>query len=266
MKKDNRLLKFFMPLIAVIYGFLMPALAAFVLGDEFRVSEYLLSDVIQIVTIAITVLIAFKVLPRLFTGVENFKPVKPSGFVLGGIILLIPLFIILKYRIIELLVVREELTYISLFSTIDELKEDLIAGISAVFLAPVLEELSFRYMALVPFKGKGSRIAVSVVVSVFFAVFHFRNFIGVFIDSLVMCTIFLCTKNIIYSIWWHMCNNLMVIIFGLLSYVGFGNIRITESYPLILLTDHKLIVICICCAVIGSVLLLYRRKVHKITV
>jgi len=49
--------------------------------------------------------------------------------------------------------------------TADELREDLLASIHAVLLAPVLEELCFRQMAISPFRSRGAQIAACVAMA-----------------------------------------------------------------------------------------------------
>lgn len=92
----------------------------------------------------------------------------------------------------------ETLTY-----TTSELREDLIASIHAVLLAPVLEELCFRQMAISPFRRRGAQVAVCVVMAVLFGILHVRNSPGAFFAAMVYGLVFIWSRNIWCGITLH---------------------------------------------------------------
>ena len=67
----------------------------------------------------------------------------------------------------------EPITYTS-----DELREDLLASVHAVLLAPVLEELCYRQLSISPFRRRWVQVVVCVLMALLFGIVHVRNFLG----------------------------------------------------------------------------------------
>ena len=93
----------------------------------------------------------------------------PPMYVFVGLLLIAPLLLVtevyLVYGITSLLhtIELEPMTY-----TTDELREDLLSSVHAVLLAPILEELCFRQMAISPFRRRRAQIVVCVVMALLF--------------------------------------------------------------------------------------------------
>ena len=67
MNKEHKVLKFFMPMLACIYGLALSLLCASVnMQEEFVLYRSLLSKLLEIVAIIVTVLLIKKVLPKVF--------------------------------------------------------------------------------------------------------------------------------------------------------------------------------------------------------
>ena len=180
--------------------------------------------------------------------------------IIVGLLLMAPLWIVAKEYIVYGLtrlvhtVHMEHLTY-----TTPELREDLLAGIHAVLLAPVLEELCFRQMAISPFRSRRAQIAVCVVMALLFGMLHVRNFLGAFIDALFYGAIFIWSRNIWNSIAVHAGCNLTVMLVSIYCWLGLGDLQMAST-PVIILTDAKVVVGCIVLAMLGLLLLLKTKR------
>uniref|UniRef100_UPI00405789F4 CPBP family intramembrane glutamic endopeptidase n=1 Tax=Acetatifactor sp. TaxID=1872090 RepID=UPI00405789F4 len=264
MKKEHKVLKFFMPMLACIYGLALSLLCASVnMQEEFVLYRSLLSKLLEIVAIIVTVLLIKKVLPKVFPQVKEYKMVMPPVYVLVAIFLIVPLWIIVKYKLIY--IVTSCIGNVDLQTVVysaSELKEDLVACISAFFLAPVYEELSFRYLALSAFKKKSSQIIFGCFVALFFGILHMSNYIGAFMDAIIFMLLFVLTKNIVLSIWTHCCYNIMVMVFSIMSYLGVWEIS-KSSYPTVIRVENisATIISCIL-AIIGIVIMILGYKKH----
>lgn len=239
MKKEHKVLKFFMPLLACIYGLALSLLCASVMmGEEISLYQSLLSRILEVVAILITLLLIKKVIPKVFPEVKNYKIAVPKAYILIAIFLTVPLWEIVKYHLI--CIVASSASTVDLqpvVYTFQELKEDLVASISAIFLAPVYEELSYRFLALAPFKKRSSQIIFGSLVALFFGILHLGNFFGAFVDAIIYMLLFVITQNIVLSIWAHCCMNLFVTIIIIMSYCGIWNV-VHSSYPTIVLIEN----------------------------
>lgn len=238
MQKEHNVIKFFMPLIAVIYGILISLLCACVIEDNFKLYQYLISDILAVIAIILTLILLTMVIPKIFPQMKIYKFKLPNAYILLGIFLIVPLWAVIKYRIVYRIALTmgtadlESLTYTS-----QELKQDLVAGISAVLFAPVYEELSFRYMALAPFKRRSSQILFCVTMALFFAILHGRNMMAAFMDAIIYGVLFIITKNVIINIWMHMCTNLFAAFLAIMSYCKVFDMKYNPTPTAILINS-----------------------------
>ncbi|MBR4219346.1 MAG: CPBP family intramembrane metalloprotease [Bacteroidales bacterium] len=151
------------------------------------------------------------------------------------------------------LVQLEPLTY-----STPELREDLMSSVHAVLLAPVLEELCFRQMAISPFRRRGAQIAVCVVMAVLFGMLHVRNFMGAFIDALFYGLVFIWSRNIWNSVALHAGCNLTATLLAVYCWLGLGELQIAKT-PVIILPDAKVIIASAILFALGFILI----KRHK---
>ena len=264
MNKEHKVLKFFMPMLACIYGLSLSLLCASVnKQEEFVLYRSLLSNLLEIVVIIVTVLLIKKVLPKVFPWVKEYKMVIPPAYVLIAIFLIVPLWVIVKYKLVYIMASSVgNVDLQTVVYTTSELKEDLVRGISAFFLAPVYEELSFRYLALSAFKKKKSQIIFGCLVALFFGVLHLSNFMGAFMDAFIYMLLFVFTKNIVLCIWTHCCWNVITMVFCIMSYLGVWEIS-QSSYPTVIKVENisATIISCIL-AIIGIVIMILGYKKH----
>lgn len=255
----STILKPLMPILAVAYATALIYLTALPLGDDEQsfVNEFT-SCLLTLGAIGLTLYLLYRVLPRLFQSASQFSLKLPSFPVALGLLIIAPLWLVIEgyivYGITSLFhaVHLENLTY-----TTEDMREDLSASFHAVLLAPVLEELCFRQMAISPFRRRSAQIVVCILVAMLFGVLHVRNFPGAFLGAMFYGLVFLCTKNVWYAVLIHTGRNMAVTLVAIYSWLGLGSIQMAKT-PVIFLLDTKIIVISIILAIIGIVLI--KRK------
>ena len=201
MKNENIAKKILIPVLAVAYGLLACAIAASPLKSKsFVLSENLLSLLIQLIVAVFTIFFCIKIMPKIFSNCSSYKAQFPKFSVVLALLVIVPFVIILKYDLIYYVFILAPDKNAEIFPFVSEsLSEDLIAGISAVLLAPVTEELSFRYMGISPFKKTSSKIFAFILISLIFGVFHVRNFFAATIDAAIFGIAFIYTKNRLFK-------------------------------------------------------------------
>ena len=140
-----------------------------------------------------------------------------------------------------------------------QLQEDLLSSVHAVLLAPLLEELCFRQMAISPFRRRGAQIVVCVVMAVLFGMLHVRNSPGAFISAIFYGLVFIWSRNIWYSVTLHAGSNLAKMLLAIYCWLGLGEMQMTRI-PVIILPDTKVIIASLFLAVAGVLTLLRRKK------
>ena len=264
MKKENNILKFFFPLLTVFYFFCMLTISTSVLkSDTFVLSETLLSTFLELICALITIFTAFKLLPKIFANCKNYKTKIPNASVLFSLVLIVPFLVILKYSLVYyVLTANSSKEYQTELFYSQDLFSDIAESISAVFIAPVTEELSFRYMAMSPFKKRSSKILIFIFISLIFSILHIRNFIAVFFDSLILGAVFLITKNIINSIFIHSLINCSSLIFEILSTKNIIEIRYIKL-PAVLIFPKNSIIFFFALFMAGIIILLLSKSKTK---
>jgi membrane protease YdiL (CAAX protease family) len=92
---------------------------------------------------------------------------------------------------------------------VNNTKELIIAGISIVLIAPVIEEIFFRGFLLRSLSNKIGIFWGSILSAGIFSIFHLQlqNIIPIFILALIMNSLVIKSKSIITSIAFHIFNN-----------------------------------------------------------
>ena len=261
MNKLVSLLKSLMPILAAAYGTALIYVTALPIdSDSLGFGSELLSWLLTLAGIGLTLFLVQRVEPRLFPSARQFQLRRPMAVVIVGLLLMAPLWFVAKEYIVYGLtslvhtVHMEDLTY-----TTPELREDLLASIHAVLLAPILEELCFRQMAISPFLGRRAQIAVCVVMALLFGMLHVRNFPGAFIDALFYGLVFIWSRNIWNSVALHAGCNLTVTLLSVYCWLGLGDLQMSRT-PVIILTDAKVIIACVILFTVGALLIKTKRK------
>jgi membrane protease YdiL (CAAX protease family) len=256
MNKTTSFLKPLMPIIATLYGFAIIYLTAMpIAGDHPGFVGELLTWLITLLGIALTLFLVHHIEPKVFPDARQYTLKLPKISVIVGLLLIAPLWLVAEeyivYGITSLFhtVKMEPLTY-----TTAELREDLLASVHAVLLAPILEELCFRQMAISPFRRRGARIVVCVVMAILFGILHVRNFPGAFISAMLYGLVFVGSRNIWCSVTLHAGCNLTATLLAVYCWLGLGDMQMTST-PVIILPDMKVIIASLILAIAGVLLL-----------
>lgn len=263
MKKIATILKPLMPFLAAAYGFGLIYLTALPTADgDGSLWSQVLSWIITLGAIALTFFIVSWVEPKVFPEAKQFSMKWPISPIVIGLLLVSPLWLVVQEYLIYVFtslmttVQLEPITY-----TPDEIREDLLASVHAVLLAPVLEELCYRQLAISPFRRRGAQIAVCMVMAVLFGILHVRNFFGSFLAATLFGLVFIWSRNIWYAVLLHAGSNLAATLFAVCFVLGFGEMQISEI-PVIFIPDVKIILASVVLAIVGVFLLRPRR--HEI--
>ena len=262
----RRILKPVVPILVTIYGFLLIYVTALPTADgNFTLGREALSWMLTLAAIGLTYIIAYWLEPKVFPESKQLSMKFPKLTVVAGLLLLAPLWLVVEgylvYGFTSLIhtVRLEHITY-----NPDELREDLLACVHAVLLAPVLEELCFRQLAISPFRQRKSKIIVCVVMALLFGILHVRNFIGASLGAMLFGLVFIWTQNIWYAIILHMSRNLTITLVVIYCVLGLGEIRMSST-PVIYLFDAKVVFAAVVMAVIGFIMLKRHHNTDQLT-
>ncbi len=250
-----------MPLLACVYGFTGIYACGVIGGSEFSLLLFCLRVAAQIAFILLTVWIIRKPLTHLFPQMGRYPIRLPAWHVVVLLLLITPLWCILKGKLLYLLLPGTELQPMTY--AIDELKTDLVLSLSAIFVGPVCEELCFRFLPLAAYKRKASQIIVGVLVALFFGLLHTKNLLGSFVDALIFTLVFIFTKRIGISMVLHGCINLWPTVFCALVHFGLLDIQ-NSSVPVIwLIGDGTTLAIAAMMAAIGVLVAVIAGKKQR---
>lgn len=261
MPMRSSILKPLMPILSAVYGLAVIYVTALPLaGDSPTVVGECLTWLLTLAAIALTLFLVHRVEPKVFPAARQFPLHLPKPAVFVGLLLIAPLWLVVEeyvlYGITSLAytIQLEPLTY-----STAELQEDLLSSVHAVLLAPLLEELCFRQMAISPFRRRGAQIVVCVVMAVLFGMLHVRNSPGAFISAIFYGLVFIWSRNIWYSVTLHAGSNLAKMLLAIYCWLGLGEMQMTRI-PVIILPDTKVIIASLFLAVAGVLTLLRRKK------
>ena len=261
MNKLASILKPLMPILAAAYGTALIFVTAMPIdGNSPGFGGELLSWPLTLAGIGLTLFLVQRVEPKLFPDAKQLQLKRPMALVIVGLLLIAPLWFVTKeyiiYGLMQLVhsVQMEPITY-----TTPELREDLLSSVHAVLLAPILEELCFRQMAISPFRSRRAQVVVCVVMAILFGMLHVRNFLGAFIDAMFYGMIFIWSRNIWNSVALHAGSNLTATLLAVYCWLGIGDLQMSKT-PLIILTDAKVVVGSIILFIVGILLINTKRK------
>lgn len=259
MQKEHRILKFFMPLLACVYGFGTIYACGVIGGNEFSLPLFCLRVAAQLALIALTVWVIRRPLMHLFPQMGAYPIECPAWRVVVLLLLVTPLWCILKGKLLYLLLPGAEMQPMTYAA--DELKTDLVLSLSAIFVGPVCEELCFRYLPIAVYKKKTTQVVVGVLVALFFGLLHTKNLLGSFVDALIFTLVFICTRRIGISMVLHGCINLWPTVFCVLMHFGVLEIQHSAVPVIWLIGNETTLIIAMVMAVMGvAVYLLGKRK------
>ncbi len=132
--------------------------------------------------------------------------------------------------------------------------DELLSSVHAVLLAPLLEELCFRQMAISPFRRRGAQIVVCGVMAILFGMLHVRNFPGAFVSAMFYGLVYIWSRNICYSVTLHAGSNLAATLLAVYCWLQPGNMQMARI-PVIILPDMKVCIASLFLAIAGVLLL-----------
>lgn len=259
MKKLATILKPLMPVLAAAYGLGIIYLTALPMadGDE-SLGSQVLCWIITLGAIALTFFIVKRVEPKVFPEARQFSMKWPIFPVVAGLLLMAPLWLVVKeYIVYGFTSLIDTVRLEPIAFTPDEIREDLLASVHAVLLAPVLEELCYRQLAISPFRRRGAQIAVCMVMAVLFGILHVRNFFGSFLAATLFGLVFVWSRNIWYAVLLHAGSNLTATLVGVYCVFGLGEFQMSKI-PVIFMPDAKFTIASVVLAIAG--LFLFKRK------
>lgn len=263
MSKLSNILKPIMPILAAVYGFMLIYMTALPMADgNETLGRQVLSWGFTLLAIALTYLLVNRGEQKVFPEAKQFSLKLPKPTIGLGLLLLAPLWCVAEgyvvYGLTSLIhnVQLEQITY-----TPEELHEDLLAGIHAVLLAPVLEELCYRQLAISPFKQRRTQVIVCLVMALLFGILHVRNFLGASLAAMLYGLVFIWTRNIWYAVILHAGHNLTAILLAVYCTLGLGEIQMSKM-PVIILSDAKIVIAAVILAIVGLIIL--QRKSRDI--
>ena len=262
MKKFATILKPLMPVLAAAYGLGIIYLTALPMadGDE-SLGSQVLCWIITLGAIALTFFIVKRVEPKVFPEARQFSMKWPIFPVVAGLLLMAPLWLVVQgYLVYGFTSLIDTVRLEPIAFTPDEIREDLLASVHAVLLAPVLEELCYRQLAISPFRRRGAQIAVCMVMAVLFGILHVRNFFGSFLAATLFGLVFIWSRNIWYAVLLHAGSNLTATLFGVYCVFGLGEFQMSKI-PVIVMPDAKFTIACVVLAIAG--LFLLKRKLPQ---
>ena len=262
MKKFATILKPLMPVLAAAYGLGIIYLTALPMadGDE-SLGSQVLCWIITLGAIALTFFIVKRVEPKVFPEARQFSMKWPIFPVVAGLLLMAPLWLVVQgYLVYGFTSLINTVRLEPIAFTPDEIREDLLASVHAVLLAPVLEELCYRQLAISPFRRRGAQIAVCMVMAVLFGILHVRNFFGSFLAATLFGLVFIWSRNIWYAVLLHAGSNLTATLVGVYCVFGLGEFQMSKI-PVIFMPDAKFTIACVVLAIAG--LFLLKRKLSQ---
>lgn len=265
MNKATGILKPLMPILSAIYGLAVIYVTALpIAGENPSFVGELLTWLLTLAAIALTLFLVCRVEPKVFPSAKQFPLSLPKLSVFAGLLLIAPLWLVTEeYIVYGVTSLAHSVQLKPLTNTTAELREDLLSSVHAVLLAPLLEELCFRQMAISPFRRHGAQIVVCVVMAILFGMLHVRNFPGAFLSAIIYGLVFIWSKNIWYSVTLHAGSNLAATLLAVYSWLRLGDMQMT-TIPVIILPDWKVIIASLLLALIGGVLLLKRKRSNSV--
>jgi membrane protease YdiL (CAAX protease family) len=252
MDKLNVFLKPLVPFLAVAYSMTVIYVTALpVAGDNPGFCGELLTWLLTLAGIVLTLFLVGRVEPKMFPTAGRFPLKLPKISLVAGLLLIAPLWLVVEgYIVYGITSLAHSIQMEPLAYTTADLRKDLLSSVHAVLLAPVLEELCFRQIAISPFRRRGAQIIVCVVMAVLFGILHVRNFPGAFLSAIVYGLVFIWSRNIWCCVALHAGRNFAVTLLMLYSWLGLCDMQMTKI-PVIFLPDSKVLLASVVFAAAG---------------
>lgn len=199
----------------VILHFLFSGIISFVIGFIYGVLQVepngnLLSALSIIIGTPISAYYAIKIMKK-DNNIDiknriNFKTINYK-YLLGTTLFIMSLSFLLNYILINLIGLKNESNILGKLDF-----GGILMIITVVIIAPIFEEIIFRFAIIEKIKTKYSDIIAITLSSVIFALIHSYGLLGsisIFIMFIIIAYIYVRTKNLIYPIVIHFVNNVI---------------------------------------------------------
>ena len=260
MKKGQKTFKFFLPLLAVVYYFISVALIAGVSSIFSGHWYYYGAEAfLYIIVIGITYFLTKRLYSKFWEGSSSCLIGMVDLLSAIGILLCVFALYTAEHQILCEIYILRQGTIIPA-QDMETIPEILVLSISSVFLAPVLEELSFRYF-LSAYESMRGKIIALLCISVIFGFLHTNNPYPALINGFVFGVFFLKTKKLIVPILMHISINAYTSLFCILYDIGVSGIEINDD-PSLWHFNIYWLAAAVLAAIMGAVLL-SRTKENK---
>ena len=260
MKKGQNAFKFFLPLLAVVYYFISVALIVEVSSIFSGHWYYYMAEaLLYIIVIGITYFLTKRLYSKFRDGSSFYLIGKADLLSVFGILLCVFALYIAEHQILCGIYILRQGTIIPA-QDMETIPEILVLSVSSVFLAPVLEELTFRY-CLSAYKSTHGKIIALLCISVIFGFLHTNNPYPALINGFVFGIFFLKTKKLIVPILMHISMNAYTSLFCILYDIGVTGIEINDD-PSLWHFNNYWLAAAVLAAIPGAVLL-SRTKENK---
>ncbi len=240
-KKRRNVMKVFLPVLVALYSILFTILIGMAVPEQdVRWYHYLIEIILYIAVIVITFFIGKKIYSKCFSAFDEYKIKKLSASTLVYSTIFFAAFFILEQRFLCELYIMNDNEIVAAID-VETIPELLVLSLSSVFIAPVLEELIFRYFGLTPYESIKGKVLSLISISLLFGLFHIHspyNALAATINGLLYGVTFLKSKNLLIPIALHVTHNAMVSVAGVLYNMGIGGIIINEAPSLIFFNNY----------------------------
>lgn len=263
MKRESRFLKAILPIFTVAYSVLIVT-AISVLNDRVLKSSVVGEIILYLLSIALTYLFIIKVETHFFSETSRYEIGKTTLNNIIAICLCMMGYYILRQKLLSMVFFARG-GQIHLTNDIETIPEILILSLSSVFLAPVFEELAFRFMGLSAYKSASGKLIALLVLSSLFAALHFHSpysALGSFIDGCIYGILFILSKQVIIPILAHIAYNAATTILCVLYNLQTPGILINDN-PTIIVFGQKWIILSVMFIFVGLIILIIdnRKKI-----
>ena len=229
-EQQHNLLKTIIIVLSFFMAFGINVLGFLFVKDEGSFIQITVGELAQIAIIVAMILIWAKVFPRVFTGIHDFRFRKLTLYQVMMYLGIALISLMLVYRVLYWIRGGEaNVTMVHYVESQTEFREDMLASIHPILIAPLLEEMCFRIIPASIIKTRKNKIVVLAVLAVAFAVCHTHNIFAALVDAIVFCILLLVTQNPLSSILCHAFNNFLKTLAIVLDYYDVINFSTSEG-------------------------------------
>ena len=224
-----------------------------------KIEKSLIEILITLTALALIVIVYRQIYQRVFPQSKVYSFKKIDATLLWAIFLIFPLIVFLKVLVMNFFSDEEvEFFFLDKSGGKEEILKLLLDLPLAAIIAPVLEEFSYRFIALSAYKTNLGKILAASITILCFSLLHGSSFLIVFFDALLFTIVYFWSKNMTATVVLHIANNLSASLLPLFSYTSI------YFYPEIEIgvmgISLPVFVFIVICFVLGVFLLFKSRK------